>query len=162
MSHALLESITEHFAELDDPRRQTANRRHEFVDILTVALCAVIGGANHWTTVVTFAEAKEPWFRRFLRLPNGIPSHDTFSDVFAKIDPDTFEAGFVAWVTALAGTLPGAPVVAVDYRATNNLGLARVSRPEELPLRPLSEPGVNLSIHRAPIVPTVNAPRPHQ
>ena len=114
MSHALLDSITEHFAELDDPRRQTANRRHEFIDILTLALCAVIGGANHWTTVVTFAQAKESWFRRFLRLPNGIPSHDTFSDVFAKIDPDAFETGFVAWVTALAGTLPGAPVVAVD------------------------------------------------
>ena len=114
MSHALLDSITEHFAELDDPRRQTANRRHEFIDILTIALCAVIDGANHRTTVVTFAQAKEPWFRRFLRLPNGIPSHDTFSDVFAKIDPDTFETGFVAWVTALAGSLPGAPVVAVD------------------------------------------------
>ena len=114
MSRALLESITEHFAELDDPRRETANRRHEFVDILTLALCAVIGGANHWTTVVTFAEAKEAWFRRFLRLPNGIPSHDTFSDVFARIDPNAFETGFVAWVSALAHSLPGAPVVAVD------------------------------------------------
>ena len=114
MSDALLGSVTEHFAELDDPRRETANRRHEFVDILTIALCAVIGGANHWTTVVTFAEAKEAWFRRFLRLPGGIPSHDTFSDVFAKIDPDTFERCFVAWVAALAQSLPGAPVVAID------------------------------------------------
>ena len=117
MSHALLDSITEHFADLDDPRRETANRRHEFVDILTLTLCAVIGGANHWTTVVTFAQAKEEWFRRFLRLPSGIPSHDTFSDVFARIDPDAFETGFVAWVAALAGTLPGAPVVAVDGKA---------------------------------------------
>ena len=96
VSHALLECVTEHFAELDDPRRRTADRRREFVDILTIALCAVIGGANHWTTVVTFAEAEEAWFRRFLRLPGGIPSHDTFSDVFAKIDPDTFERCFVA------------------------------------------------------------------
>lgn len=119
MSHALLESVTDHFAELDDPRRETANRRHEFIDILTIALCAVIGGANHWTTVVTFAQAKEEWFRRFLRLPNGIPSHDTFSDVFARIEPERFEACFVAWVEALLLSLPGAapseiPVVAVD------------------------------------------------
>ena len=115
MSHALPDSITEHFAELDDPRRETANRRHEFVDILTVALCAVIGGANHWTTVVTFAEAKEAWFRRFLRLPNGIPSHDTFSDVFASIDPDAFETGFVAWVAALALAFPTNRAVVVDH-----------------------------------------------
>ena len=120
VSHALLESVTDHFAELDDPRRETANRRHEFIDILTIALCAVIGGANHWTTVVTFAQAKEAWFRRFLRLPNGIPSHDTFSDVFAGIEPERFEACFVAWVEALLASLPGAaapsdvPVVAVD------------------------------------------------
>lgn len=119
MSDALLDSISEHFAGLDDPRRDNANRRHEFLDILTIALCAVIGGANHWTTVVTFAEAKEAWFRRFLRLPNGIPSHDTFSDVFAKIEPERFERCFVAWVEALLCSLPGAalseaPIVAVD------------------------------------------------
>ena len=115
VANDLLESVAEHFTELDDPRRETANRRHEFVDILTIALCAVIGGgANHWTTVVNFPEAKEEWFRRFLRLPNGIPSHETFSDVFAKIDPDTFERCFITWVAALAQSLPGAPVVAID------------------------------------------------
>ena len=119
MSHALLDSVTEHFAELDDPRRDNANRRHEFLDILAIALCAVIGGANHWTDVVTFARAKEGWFRRVLRLSNGIPSHDTFSDVFAKIEPERFERCFLAWVEVLRSGLPGAavadaPVIAVD------------------------------------------------
>jgi len=109
----LLDSVTDHFATLDDPRRETANRRHEFIDILLVALCAVIGGANHWTTVATFGHAKEAWFRTFLRLPNGIPSHDTFSDVFARIDPERFEACFVEWVASMALPLPR-EVVAVD------------------------------------------------
>ena len=109
----LLDSVTQHFAELDDPRRETANQRHEFIDILMIALCAVIGGANHWTTVVTFGRSKEAWFRTFLRLPNGIPSHDTFSDVFAKIEPEQFETCFIEWVSSMALTLPG-DVVAFD------------------------------------------------
>ena len=113
MTNALLDSVLEHFAALDDPRRETANQCHEFIDILVIALCAVIGGANHWTTVATFGRAKEAWFRTFLRLPNGIPSHDTFTDVFAKLDPEQFESSFIAWVSSLALELPG-EVVAVD------------------------------------------------
>ena len=109
----LLDSVTEHFADVEDPRRTTANLRHEFVDILMIALCAVLGGANHWTTVATFGRAKETWFRTFLRLPNGIPSHDTFSDVFAKIEPEQFERCFIEWVASLSLTLPG-DIVAVD------------------------------------------------
>ena len=116
MSHALLDSVTDHFADLDDPRRQTANRRHEFGDILMIALCAVIGGANHWTLVARFGRAKEAWFRTFLSLPNGIPSHDTFSDVFAKLDPEQFETCFIEWVSAMAPSLPE-EVVAVDGKA---------------------------------------------
>ena len=116
VSHALLDSVTDHFADLDDPRRETANRRHEFGDILMIALCAVIGGANHWTRVERFGRAKEGWFRTFLSLPNGIPSHDTFSDVFAKLDPEQFETCFIEWVSAMASRLPE-DVVAVDGKA---------------------------------------------
>ena len=113
MPDVLLDTLLDHFADLDDPRRETANRRHEFTDILMIALCAVIGGANHWTAVATFGRAKESWFRSFLNLPNGIPSHDTFSDVFARIDPKQFEACFIEWVASIApGILDG--VVAVD------------------------------------------------
>ena len=113
MTNALLDSINDHFSALDDPRRETKNQCHEFVDILVIALCAVISGANHWTSVVTFGQAKEAWFRTFLRLPKGIPSHDTFTDVFAKLDPEQFEQCFIAWVSLLAPLLPG-EVVSVD------------------------------------------------
>jgi len=110
---ALLDSINEPFSCLDDPRRETKNQCHEFSDILVIALCGVICGANHWTSVATFGRAKEAWFRTFLRLPHGIPSHDTFTDVFAKLDPAQFEEGFIAWVASLTTLLPG-EVVSVD------------------------------------------------
>jgi len=110
---ALLDSVNEHFHLLDDPRRQTKNQCHEFGDILMIALCGVICGANHWTSVATFGRAKEAWFRSFLSLPNGIPSHDTFTDVFAKLDVEQFETGFISWASSLAALVPG-EVVSVD------------------------------------------------
>ena len=113
MNCALRETVEEHFESLDDPRRETNNRRHEFIDILIIALCAVICGANNWTAVATFGRAKKSWFKGFLSLPNGIPSHDTFNDVFAKIDAEHFEGCFISWVSSIAHLLPG-DVVAVD------------------------------------------------
>ena len=113
MSCILRETVEEHFDVLDDPRRQTKNQRHEFVDILMIALCGVICGANHWTAISTFGRAKAAWFKGFLSLPNGIPSHDTFNDVFAKLDPERFETCFISWVSSIAHLLPG-EVVSVD------------------------------------------------
>ena len=113
MSCVLRETVETHFASLDDLRRETKNRYYEFVDILLIALCAVMCGANHWTTVATFGRAKESWFKGFLSLPNDIPSHDTFTDVFAKIDAKQFESCFIAWVSSIAPLVPG-EVVSVD------------------------------------------------
>ena len=113
MACALLDTVQEHFSGIDDPRSETKNQCHEFVDILVIALCGAICGANHWTSVVTFGRAKESWLRSFLSLPNGIPSHDTFTDVFAKFDPESFEKCFVSWVSSLTSLLPG-EVVAID------------------------------------------------
>ena len=78
------------FAELPDPRRETENKLHLLTDVLTIATCAVIGGADTWDDIAEFGDAKQAFFRRFLALPNGIPSPDTFSRVFAKLDPDAF------------------------------------------------------------------------
>ena len=89
-----------HFAALPDPRIERC-QRHRLFDIVTVALCAVICGADTWVDVAEFGRSKEGWLRTFLDLPNGIPSHDTFGRVFAALDPAAFEAAFVGRVHAL-------------------------------------------------------------
>lgn len=82
--------ITEVFADLPAPRRETLNKLHRLVDILTLAVCAVIGGAETSDAIAEYGRTKEAFFRRFLGLPNGLPSPDTFSRVFAKLDPVAF------------------------------------------------------------------------
>ena len=101
-----------HFAGLTDPRVERT-RVHRLGDLVTIALCAVLCGADDWVAVETFGHAKEAWLRTFLTLPGGIPSHDTFGRVFARLDPTEFQQCFVAWVQAVLGDAPG-QVVAVD------------------------------------------------
>jgi hypothetical protein len=105
-------SFWEHFSILPDPRVERT-RRHNLQDILTIAICAVIGGADSWVDITTFGRSKEKWFRTFLDLPNGIPSHDTFGRVFAAMDPEAFERCFQAWVSDLAGNTEG-KLIAID------------------------------------------------
>src|SRR5918999_2369780 len=103
-------AIRAHFAALPDPRVDRT-KRHELLDIVTIALCAVICGADSWVEVERFGRAKRTWLRSFLALPHGIPSHDTFGRVFAALDPAAFEAGFLGWVRALAIAAQGADYV---------------------------------------------------
>lgn len=105
-------SILAHFASLDDPRAGPAIR-HELRDIVAIALCAVICGADTWVEVEQFGHDKREWLGTFLALPHGIPSHDTFGRVFAALDPAQFERAFASWVQAVA-RLTGGEVVAVD------------------------------------------------
>ena len=79
-------SIVKHFRDLEDPRIERS-RRHQLLDIVAIAICAVICGADSWVYLEMFCRSKEEWFRAFLDLPNGIPSHDTFGDVFSRLDP---------------------------------------------------------------------------
>lgn len=113
MASALLTSIQEHFTDVKDPRRETKNKRHNFIDVLVIAICGAICGANNWTGIAAYGRAKEAWLRTFLELPEGIPSHDTFNDIFMKIDPEAFEKGFISWVSSISNLLPG-EVVSVD------------------------------------------------
>ena len=105
-------SISEHFAALTDPRVERC-KVHPLVEIVTIALCGVICGADDWVAIEAFGQEKEDWLRTFLSLPGGIPSHDTFGRVFARLDPDEFRRCFLAWVRAVVGAV-GAQVVAVD------------------------------------------------
>jgi len=89
-----------YFADLPDPRRETRNKLHQLHDILMIVLCAVLSGVEDWVGMEAFAEEKETWLRGFLELPNGIPSHDTLSDVLGRIDPVAFAAAFTAWAAA--------------------------------------------------------------
>lgn len=101
------------FADLPDPRRDTPNKLHRLTDILTIATCAVIAGADGRDQVAEYGRRKEAFFRRFLALPNGIPSHDTFDRVFAKLDPDAFADRFGRWAAG-AGEAAGLVHVAID------------------------------------------------
>lgn len=97
-------NIQQHFRKIKDPRINR-HKRHLLLDIIVIALCAVICGAKDWQQVETFGKQRLDWFRRFLRLASGIPSHDTFERVFDRIDPQAFHQGFQKWVAVLADKL---------------------------------------------------------
>lgn len=90
-------SLVDCFAGIADPRLDR-KKRHNLLDILVIAICAVICGAEHWTEVASFGKCKIKWLRSFLELPNGIPSHDTFGRVFAILDPEQLQAAYARWV----------------------------------------------------------------
>ena len=77
MGKVSMYSLNAHFSTLSDPRRETANKRHKLIDIVVIAICGVICGADDFNSIASFGEAKQEWFAGFLELPNGIPSHDT-------------------------------------------------------------------------------------
>jgi len=99
------------FEQMPDPR--AANRHHRLIDILTIALFAVIRGADGWAAVAQYGRAKLAWLKTFLDLPHGIPSHDTLGDVFSRLDPEAFERCFQEWM-ALMVQLSGPKLVAID------------------------------------------------
>jgi predicted transposase YbfD/YdcC len=101
MSPKLGQPITKHFVSLPDPRTGNAIQ-HLFGDILVIALCATICGADGWIEVEAWGNAKRLWLEQFLELPNGIPSHATFGRVFARMDPNEFERCFLSWIRAVA------------------------------------------------------------
>ena len=92
-------NILDHFSELGDPRED--NKRHKLIDIITIVLCASICGAEKWDDIETFGRAKESWFRRYLELPHGIPSHDTLARVFSLLDPEQFNRCFLSWIRSI-------------------------------------------------------------
>lgn len=108
-----LQSCLEHyFGQIPDPRVERT-RAHQLLDIIAIALFAVLSGANSWVAIEIYGNAKRSWLESFLTLPNGIPSHDTFARVFARLDPEAFETSFQHWIKALVPTLE-AQLIAID------------------------------------------------
>ncbi|MER2528672.1 MAG: ISAs1 family transposase [Candidatus Competibacter denitrificans] len=105
-----------YLADLPDPRRETQNKLHKLHDILMIVLCAILSGVEDWVGMEAFAEEKEAWLRGFLELPNGIPSHDTLSDVMGRIDPGAFQRAFTTWARAALPGLTDKPVC-IDGKA---------------------------------------------
>ena len=104
-------TLTEAFSGVVDPRTGPA-RRHDLTEIILMALCAVLCGADTWVDVAEWAEDNEAWLKRYLVLEHGTPSHDTFGRVFRLLDAKVFEACFRDWISGLAGVVAG--VVAID------------------------------------------------
>lgn len=103
--------ILRHFDAMNDPRHH--NIHHPLSDLLAIALLAAICGAENWTEVARFGRAKEGWLKTFLPLPHGMPSHDTFGRLFARLDPESFERCFMAWTASVAQSSAGL-LVAID------------------------------------------------
>jgi hypothetical protein len=94
-------NIASHFSSIEDPRINRC-KRHELLDIFVITICAVICGADNWVAIEMFGKSKYEWFKTFLNLENGIPSHETFGNVFRALDSSKFEECFLNWVNSLA------------------------------------------------------------
>ena len=105
-------SILNYFAELEDPRIDRT-KEHLLLDIVAIAICAIICGADSWVDIEAYGAAKQGWLAQFLPLPNGIPSHDTFARVFARLDPQQLQQCFLNWIRAISNLTTG-EVIAVD------------------------------------------------
>jgi hypothetical protein len=101
-------SFQDHFAALTDPRSPHApNQRHQLIDILVIAVCAVICGAEGWEDIEEYGKAQAEWFAQVLELPHGIPGHDTFRRVMSRLDPEELTWCFISWTGALSDLSEG-------------------------------------------------------
>ena len=121
-----LEAIEEHFGKIRDPRKDRT-KDHKLIDIIAIAICAVICGAEGWVDIENFGNKKLAWLKTFLELPNGIPSHDTFGRVFSLMDAEQFQAAFYEWVQAVNELVHG-QIVNIDgkcLRGSEEKGLRK-------------------------------------
>ena len=112
MDQAIGNSVKDHFLSLPDPRI-FLKTSHRLIDVIVITLCAVIAGADDWVEIAAFGREKEQWFKTFLELPGGIPSHDTFGRVFSLIDPGEFAKCFVSWIHS-AFPMGDSDIIAID------------------------------------------------
>ena len=120
MAASSVGSIKKHFRKLTDPR-VVGRTDHLLVDILVMAICAVIANCNGWRDIALFAKKRATWFKRFLRLANGIPSHYTFRRVFDQLNPRAFQSCLVAWIKEVSD-LVGLKHIAIDGKTLRHSG----------------------------------------
>jgi predicted transposase YbfD/YdcC len=109
----MLANIIEHFKELPDPRVNQHLVLHKVIDIVVIAVSATLAQQDSWEEIADYAEMKQDFLRRFLELPNGIPSHDTINRVFSLLDPRAWQVCFAAWMRSM-GKLSGEKLIAID------------------------------------------------
>lgn len=107
-------TLLEAFSKLPDPR--ASNKRYPLAHRVFIAICMVLCGAEDWEMVESLGNAKRSWLGQFIGLPHGIPAHDTFSRVFARLKPAAFQRCFITWAQAIASCSAG-EVVAVDGKS---------------------------------------------
>jgi predicted transposase YbfD/YdcC len=115
-------SLIDHFDGIKDPRIER-KKLHKIIDIIIIAICAVVSGADGFDAIEIFGKAHKEWFKKYLELPNGIPSHDTFERVLCRLDPLEFRMCFASWTKDLAGIFTD--VIAIDgqtHRGTRSKG----------------------------------------
>ena len=121
-----LEAIEEHFSKVNDPRRDRT-KDHKLIDIIVIAICAVICGAEGWVDIENFGNSKLSWLKTFLELPNGIPSHDTFGRVFSLIDAQQFQLSFYEWVLSVNEIIQG-QIINIDGKRLRGSGDERLGK----------------------------------
>ena len=109
-------SIMEHFAPLSDPRI-ARGKAHQLLDIVVLAICAVVSGAEGWEAIEEFGHTKLAWLRQFVPLANGVPTHDTLAGVLSRVSARGFEACFASWVRACSEVSEG-EVIAIDGKTS--------------------------------------------
>lgn len=115
-----IKALETHFQKMHDPRLNRT-KEHKLIDIIAIAICAIICGAQGWTDIELFGNRKYAWLKTFLELPGGIPSHDTFGRVFSLLDPAEFQNCFVEWVR-LVNEITSGQVVSIDGKQMRGSG----------------------------------------
>jgi len=116
-------SISTYFSNVEDPRKY--NIRHQLIDIITITICALVCGAQNWGDVEQYGKSKYQWLEQFLRLPNGIPSHDTFGRVFSMLDPRQFKEAFLNWSQSIRSVIGQVAIDGKTLRASHDKAMEK-------------------------------------
>src|SRR3978361_1493840 len=138
-----IETLAQYFSTVEDPRC-SGKVEHRLIDVLVIAVCAVIACAESWDDIALYGRSKLAWLRTFLELANGIPSHDTFRRVFMLIDPEAFETGVATWVSALTTRVEREVVAIDDKTIRRSFDRGRDQSPLHVVSAWASEPGLVL------------------